>query len=107
MLVLTHCLPLQDLENRIQKNGETFPWLYKMMIKYINPVVIAILIGLGFINELLHPLNIPAGAQVLGIIMLLTPATTTAVLYFLNPWKENTLAKYRKQSQSYSKQDST
>jgi SNF family Na+-dependent transporter len=59
MLVIRHYLPLENLVLRVSKFGETFPPFYLTMIKYVNPVVIPILILFGILNEFLHPVEAP------------------------------------------------
>jgi SNF family Na+-dependent transporter len=73
IIIFAYCLPIEDLEQRVEDYGETFPTIYKLMIKYICPVVAVILVSFAILNEFIHPLEMSLAARLTAIVLVSLP----------------------------------
>ena len=44
LILFVHILPLEDIEGKVLMNDEEFPRFYRLMLKYVTPVIVFILI---------------------------------------------------------------
>jgi hypothetical protein len=87
MLVFVYILPLKKLIKRVESMGEKFPKSYQILMKYVNPILLLILIIFGITNEFIHPFETPFYGQLLAIGVFACPLFATIVFFIWNPWR--------------------
>jgi len=89
IIIFAHYLPIEDIEARVESKGEKFPWIYKIMLKYITPVLWGILAIISIINEVNNPLDLPPICRILAFALFVLPNLLWIGFYVLDPWNPN------------------
>lgn len=73
IVIFCYYLPIEDLEERVDEYGETFPALYTVILKYLCPVVAAVLVLFAIINEFIHPYETTFAGYLTAIVLFALP----------------------------------
>lgn len=74
-LILGHVLSFENIEARLAIHGEDCPHMYKILYKYITPVVLLLLVIMGLIDEIKNPIDLPFLGKVLAFTVFFIPTS--------------------------------